>query len=181
MLDVPCRKVIHFDLLKTKLEQMYPNLKPYEKIKNFMLNNGFEHRQYSGYISKEPKTRAQIMKLEEKLYKTFVWLYDGVNKMDVSNVDELYYSMKRTREKTLETAQPEKFSYSVSNCDAFSNEYKNAINKDEIKNIENKYGISAAQFEFLEKERKALQAKAIEQFKANKALENSAKSTDKER
>ena len=58
---------------------------------------------------------------------------------------------------------------------------KNATNKDEIKKIENKYGLSATQFEFLEKQQKALQTQAIKQLKTNKALENSAKNKDKER
>jgi len=50
------RKSLNFDLNIKKLKEHYPNsnyTEAYNDIKKFLTNNGFEHRQGSGYISKE--------------------------------------------------------------------------------------------------------------------------------
>ena len=48
------RKAINFDLSTADLKKYFKNTaEAYNQIKNFMLQNGFEHRQYSGYVSKE--------------------------------------------------------------------------------------------------------------------------------
>ena len=48
------RKAINFDLSTNELKKHFNNTaEAYNKIKEFMLKNGFEHRQYSGYVSKE--------------------------------------------------------------------------------------------------------------------------------
>lgn len=57
------RKAINFDLSTNTLEELFGKgntKKPYSDIKHFMEKNGFEHSQYSGYVSKEPKTKANI-------------------------------------------------------------------------------------------------------------------------
>ena len=45
-------KAINFDLDTKELEKVFNGntSKPYEIIKKFMHDNGFEHRQYSGYL-----------------------------------------------------------------------------------------------------------------------------------
>lgn len=49
------RKYINFDLSTNELKKHFNNTaEAYNKIKEFMTQNGFEHRQYSSYISKEP-------------------------------------------------------------------------------------------------------------------------------
>jgi len=51
------KKQISFDLDTKALEKYYPTdnwRNSYEKIKQFMLKNGFEWRQGSVYISKQP-------------------------------------------------------------------------------------------------------------------------------
>ena len=57
------RKAINFDLSTNTLEELFGKgntKKPYADIKKFMEENGFEHRQYSGYVSVEPKIKANI-------------------------------------------------------------------------------------------------------------------------
>lgn len=55
-----------------------------------MEKNGFEHRQYSGYISKEPISEFSAIKLTEKLNKKFKWLKDCIQKYDVTEIGETY-------------------------------------------------------------------------------------------
>ena len=46
------RKSINFDLSTNALLEHFSHTGiPYSQLKNFMLENGFEHDQYSGYVS----------------------------------------------------------------------------------------------------------------------------------
>ena len=61
------RKAINFDLSTNELKKHFKDTREsYIKIKTFMLENGFEHRQYSGYASKEPMDDIQIDILAKK-------------------------------------------------------------------------------------------------------------------
>lgn len=83
------RKAINFDLSTNALEQYFINTaEAYSKIKQFMLQNGFEHRQYSGYISKEPLEDYEITNLAIKLKNQFSWLYPCTQKFDVTDIGE---------------------------------------------------------------------------------------------
>jgi len=64
---------INFDLDTNKLKEHYPNktyTNAYEDIKRFLLKNGFEHRQGSGYISQKelsnykPKNKTKDKDIE---------------------------------------------------------------------------------------------------------------------
>ena len=55
-----------------------------------MEKNGFEHRQYSGYISKEAISEFSVIKLTEKLNKEFKWLKNCIQKYDVTEIGETY-------------------------------------------------------------------------------------------
>ena len=62
------RKAINFDLSTNELKKHFKDTRePYIKIKTFMLENGFEHRQYSGYASKELMDDKAISLLAEIL------------------------------------------------------------------------------------------------------------------
>ena len=80
-------KCINFDLDTEQLLKKFQNntIKPYSLIKKFFEDKGFEHRQYSGYISKEPLTEFQITKILEELGNNFTWLNTCIQKFDVSN------------------------------------------------------------------------------------------------
>ena len=83
-------KCVNFDLSTEKLLKHFPNgtAKPYELIKQFFLDKGFEHRQYSGYISKELLDETGISLIIEELGKKFTWLKDCMQEFDVSNAPE---------------------------------------------------------------------------------------------
>lgn len=81
-------KYINFDLDTKQLLKIFPNgtREPYALIKKFFEDSGFEHRQYSGYISKEPLSKYRVEKLAEELGEKFTWLNTCMQKIDVSNI-----------------------------------------------------------------------------------------------
>ncbi|RAX56414.1 hypothetical protein CCZ01_09590 [Helicobacter monodelphidis] len=89
------RKAIHFDLSTNELKKFFADTrKPYSQIKQFMLKNGFEHSQYSGYISKEPMDRNDISNIAKKLGRAFTWLESSMQRMQVTNVDEFQFDVE---------------------------------------------------------------------------------------
>ena len=57
------RKAINFDLSTNELENIFGKSntgKAYSDVRHFMEKNDFEQRQFSGYVSVEPKTKANI-------------------------------------------------------------------------------------------------------------------------
>lgn len=107
------RKQITFDLSQEKLKLFYPRRnsqsddfykKAYSDIQNFMLKNGFSHRQYSVYISNEAFTYDKINMLCWNLTKRFPWIKECVNEIDVTSINgqfslkerisEYYYEMQ---------------------------------------------------------------------------------------
>lgn len=91
------RKAINFDLSTEALQEHFgENTTPaYQSIKKFMLENGFEHRQYSGYASVESMEDKQVGLLVGKLSKKFTWLSACVKEFDVTDIGE-QYSLKDT-------------------------------------------------------------------------------------
>ena len=60
------RRAINFDLSTRTLEEIFGKgntAKPYSDITHFMKENGFIHRQYSGYVSKEPMSDREFIKI----------------------------------------------------------------------------------------------------------------------
>lgn len=91
MSDEECYKAINFDLDTNKLNEYFEyRSEAYNKIKNFMTKNGFEHRQYSGYKSLKPLTNGDMTVLIYELNNKFDWLKDCVNRFDVTNIGEQY-------------------------------------------------------------------------------------------
>lgn len=83
-------KCVNFDLSTEQLLKHFPNgtAKPYELLKQFFLDKGFEHRQYSGYILKELLDETEISLIIEELGAKFTWLKDCMQEFDVSNAPE---------------------------------------------------------------------------------------------
>lgn len=82
------RKTINFDLSTSELRKMFGYLgtaKAYGLIKKFMLEHGFEHRQYSGYISKNPMSFIQVEDIIKKMSIEYSWLHKVIEKMDEIN------------------------------------------------------------------------------------------------
>lgn len=55
-----------------------------------MLQNGFEHRQYSGYVSKEAMKDGDITILAVKIRNQLSWLHSCTKKIDVTDVSSIY-------------------------------------------------------------------------------------------
>lgn len=53
-----------------------------------MLENGFEHRQYSGYASIESMEDKEIALFASRLNEKFAWLKDCVQEFDVTDIGE---------------------------------------------------------------------------------------------
>ena len=90
------RKQITFDLSEEKLKQNYPrskfslslnyHKKAWTDINRFMSKNGFEHRQYSVYVSKEPMTQSSVNMLILAMVKQMPWLSKSLNAFDITNI-----------------------------------------------------------------------------------------------
>jgi len=82
---------INFDLNTKKLKEHYPNknyTEAYNDIKKFLLKNGFEHRQGSGYISQKELSNYEVSSILKELSKQYTWLKDCYKAIDCFNLDE---------------------------------------------------------------------------------------------
>ena len=90
------RKAINFDLEEKALKRLYPSKWPFgykrawSVVKSFMLNHGFEHRQYSGYVSKEPMSYHDLKNVLTELSKELPWVGPCSIRFDVTEVGETY-------------------------------------------------------------------------------------------
>lgn len=87
------KKSINFDLDTNKLKEVYPNksyTQAYDDIKRFLTKNGFEHRQGSGYISKEDMTTLEVSDTLKELNKKHTWLKDSCKTLDYYDVGKAF-------------------------------------------------------------------------------------------
>lgn len=86
-------KALNFDLDTNSLKRYYPGSnyrQAYRDIKNFLVQNGFEHRQWSRYKSIEPMTDLEVYIVTQKISSAFPWLSKCVNHFDVTNIGKQY-------------------------------------------------------------------------------------------
>lgn len=99
------RKAINFDLSTKVLKEHFSNTaKAYAKIKVFLLENGFEHSQYSGYISKKSMSEKHITNLAKKMALKFEWLESCVLRFhatDLPSEFDLTHLFSKSQAKTL--------------------------------------------------------------------------------
>lgn len=98
------RKAINFDLSVEMLEDYYPGEdyhQAWKDIKEFMLENGFEHSQYSGYVSKTCLNSSEISALTINMSRNLPWLKYCVERIDVTSVSK-QYSLKELLQNTEE-------------------------------------------------------------------------------
>ncbi len=87
--EVKRLKAIYFDMRIRDLENYYSKTNPkgaYKKIKAFMLNNGFEHEQYSGYHSKKKMTDLEVFDLIYAMSEELPWMQYCMNHFEVTNI-----------------------------------------------------------------------------------------------
>lgn len=90
------RKYLNFDLDTNKLKEFYPNknyTQAYDDIKKFLLKNGFEHRQGSGYISEKDMINLDIADIIKELNKKYSWLKDCCKTFDYYDVGETFSAL----------------------------------------------------------------------------------------
>ena len=90
------KKQITFDLKQKSLQKFYPKpentenarfyKKAYADIKRFMQKNGFQHRQYSVYISNVRMTNVDVVLLMQDLNAALPWFFQCVTEIDVTNI-----------------------------------------------------------------------------------------------
>lgn len=82
------RKAINFDIDTKKYEKCTGKKSPnaYNEIKIFLEKYDFEHRQGSGYISKENMSDIDITTLVTNMTRTLKWLKPCVKQIDVTNI-----------------------------------------------------------------------------------------------
>ena len=106
-----CRKAVNFDLNTESLKKIFKSNNPfvymiaYRKIGRFLINNGFEHRQWSGYISKQSLTPIQVTAIVKGLNKTLPWLHQCVTRFDVTDIGEqhdLMYIFQKSEKSKLQ-------------------------------------------------------------------------------
>lgn len=78
---------LSFDLNLDNLKLYYQNKninQAWDDIKRFMKKNGFEHNQYSAYISKDRMSRYDIRDFMESMYKKLPWFPLCANRVMLS-------------------------------------------------------------------------------------------------
>lgn len=92
------RKSLHFDLDSAKLIEACSNSEnnistrenAYHQISKFLTDNGFEHRQGSGYTTREGVSIAAVERTVGRMVDKFPWFSDCVKKIDVSYVGKTF-------------------------------------------------------------------------------------------
>lgn len=123
-------KAINFDLDTKALKEYYPKSRrnAYREIGNFLKDNGFSHRQWSGYVSNIEMDSLNISNLNKKLWKEFPWLEQCANKIDVTDIGrsfdlKLMHQRQLNKDKEMENS-------SVKNDISFNMEsWRNAVEK----------------------------------------------------
>jgi virulence-associated protein VapD len=60
--------------------------KAYACIGAFLKKENFDHRQWSGYVSRRPVSNAEMYDIVDRLAQNNLWLDTCVNRFDVTNV-----------------------------------------------------------------------------------------------
>lgn len=87
------RKALNFDLDNHLLKQYYPSKnhkKGWRDIQVFLKDNGFLHRQYSGYVSKENISIIDVIQIVVDMSLSLIWLRKYVKEFDVTVVGDEY-------------------------------------------------------------------------------------------
>ena len=111
MKDSKHRKQVAFDLSQKSLAENYPKpdgtenpqffKKAYGDISRFMEQNGFEHRQFSVYVSREKLMISDVNLLIEKLAMRMPWLAACINQLDVTDVGRQHSLIETLRDATV--------------------------------------------------------------------------------
>ena len=99
------QRTINFDLDTNALKEHYNKSRSsaYREIQNFLKDNGFYHRQFSGYVSRSKMTDMDVMNLSKKMWAKMPWLEKCAKVFDVAEVGKKFdLILERERQKTKE-------------------------------------------------------------------------------
>jgi len=87
------RQGIHFDLDTAALQRYYPKgawRSAYDDVRTFLIHNGFEHEQGSGYHSIRPMTQVEAVNILDEMLVTYPWLHKCVRVCTVADVPKTF-------------------------------------------------------------------------------------------
>lgn len=105
-----CKWTINFDLDTKKLQQKYSRnnwKKAYKDVRKVMLENGFEHRQGSGYISKEEMSEHDITAIIDNIAEKLPWIDECSRVFDKAMADR-HISCKKAIHKKVQQLKNKK-------------------------------------------------------------------------
>jgi virulence-associated protein VapD len=94
-------KSINFDLDTKKLDAVFGSgkyRKGYALIKRYLENNGFEHRQWSGYRSLSALSTIHIIDIINEMSRALPWLLSCAHKIDVTNIGREFDMIRTLRD-----------------------------------------------------------------------------------
>jgi virulence-associated protein VapD len=100
-------KAINFDLDTKKLKAEFGEKRyrqGYTQIQKFLTSSGFDHHQYSGYISNAAMSYGEIyILILDVMISKHPWLVACVNKFDATNVTSQSNMLSAIKDKTPQT------------------------------------------------------------------------------
>lgn len=106
-------KSINFDLNTKQLKIYYGKSRrsAYREIENFLKENNFHHRQWSGYVSNEKMGTSDVVILNEKMWEAMPWLEQCARKIDVTDIGKQYdliwlHKERAAEKKTVNEKEP---------------------------------------------------------------------------
>ena len=132
-------KAINFDLDTNELKCYYNKSvrNAYKEIGNFLKKNGFEHRQWSGYVSKDKMSGMDIVVLNEKMWRKFPWLEQCATRIDITDVGNKFDLISLHKE---QIADRQELDYNIREQDEKSPNM-NMSNWEKVVRLNNEYSI----------------------------------------
>lgn len=132
-----CKKAINFDLNTSQLKKIYNTnnpfvyLKAYREIGDFLRQESFSHRQWSGYISNDKLSDVDILNITYKLNIALPWFHQCVKKFDVTDIGE-QHDLMYIFQKTERTKLQEKVSEQQNLIENSAEKSKGTISRESI-------------------------------------------------
>ena len=114
-MDRTKRKAINFDLNTKKLKALgiYPDA--YKQLGKSFQKYDFEHRQGSGYISKDRLYNSDVLDVIKKVVKENDWLRDCAKKIDVTDIGKTFDLTDLLHKNSEKTTASEKLPAGITN------------------------------------------------------------------
>lgn len=133
------RRAINFDLSEELLKLHYPKSikNAWKEVGRYLKDNGFKHRQYSGYVSKNKLSDGELLTIVYKMWQELPWLEYCATKFDVTNIGEIYDLLAVQLDKTAPGRKEKVYNFKKGRVDdgsAFSSAQSNTkVTKSEDK------------------------------------------------